>query len=363
MKKDLTLNIILKAVGFSFSSVLIYGLFWSSEDLISLNLIISFFFLLRTLDFSLTYLRRLINSDHKDTNCISNITIYFLQTLVIITFCKYFEVDLLNTMLLVVCCVTYCELAVLGNRNQATYIFNCVHPICGILSFLLLRLGFEVSIETSYLFLSCSVQIFLMFWLKRKEVQTYDIETIGAVYSGKHLFQFFAVILFVCHSELSQILTYNIGTLDDYAFLSVVKRGEAILFGLISILTNIIWNKYGGTLTRFDEMTVNKKVYFSFYGVAVGLYFGFNSFQELNFVYLIIIMTVMSNIWYFFYSQIFLRLGKSLFTLKVGLFETVVSLSTLIIFGDLEIYFVAVFIVSGLKIIFSNGVQIENTFK
>ena len=363
MKKDLIVNFALKAVGFVFSSLLIFGLVQHSEDLISLNLIISFFFLLRSLDFSLSYLRRLINSDKLDTRFIDNFFIYVVQSTVIFGFCHFFDVQTPSTVLLIICCATYSELSVLGNRNQATYIYNGVHPFCGIFAYTIHFIGFEIPIENCYLLLTTLVQLSLIIWLRNKEAQNYKITTIRNTYHRRHSFQFLAILLFMCHSELSQILIYKIGSLGDYTFLSIVKRGEMILFGLMAIVVNVIWNKYGSKISWLDTKTISVEIYIICFAMIILLYVLANFFYKLEFIYLIIILTIVLNIWYYFYSQIFLRIGNSLFTLKVGIFETTVTLAALMLASDLEIYFYACFLVSVLKIFFSKGINIENIIK
>ena len=344
MKKDLIFNLFAKALGFAFGILLIDGLIRTDTFIAKLNLIISIFFLMRTIDFSQSYLRRLVNASAIELNFVGILILYTLQIIFIVLFCLFYRFSYIETLLLSMCSISYCELTIKANRAQLSYLYNIVHPVVGLILIFTAN-AFSINEPTVlYLTLTITLQVVLLLRLNQRQGANHEHKSLKNLYTRQHVFQFAAVVLYMCHAELSQILMYGIGDLSDYTFLSAVKRIELLILGFSSILVNILWNRYANSISRYDQILINEKYYIV---LLITIFFmQFSDLLRLDYIVLIVIVGAIVNLWFYFVSQIVLRHGTADLLFKISLFETVATLFALLTTEDLLWYFSSVLIVA-----------------
>ena len=270
MRKDLILNLFAKALGFAFGILLIDGLIRTDTFIAKLNFIISIYFLMRTIDFSQSYLRRLANANAIELNLVGSLILYFHQIIVIIIFCFFYHLSYIETLLLSLCSISYCELTIKANRAQLYYI-SIVHPLAGLT--LIFTANALSTNGLSLLYLSLTpITSRISVDVKQTTRANREYNSLKNLYTRQHAFQFAAVVLYMCHAELSQVLMYGIGDLEDYTLLSAVKRIELLILGFSSILVNILWNRYTNTISRYDHILINEKFYIVLLAILLIIY-------------------------------------------------------------------------------------------
>ena len=349
MKKDLTLNLFAKVLGFVFGILLIDGLIRTDTFIAKLNFIISIYFLMRTIDFSQSYLRRLANASAIELDLVGRLVLYLLQIIVIIIFCFCYHLSYIETLLLSMCSISYCELTIKANRAQLSYLYSIVHPLSGLI---LIFIANALSINEPtllYLSLTLTLQVLFLLTLNKRQGANREYKSLINLYERQHVFQFAAVVLYMCHAELSQILMYGMGDLSDYTFLSAVKRIELLILGFSSILVNILWNRYTNTISRYDRILINEKIYIVLLAILIIIYCT-NSLQ-LDYIFLVVGIGAIVNLWFYFASQIMLRLGSAYLLFKLSLLEACTTLFVLLITADLFWYFSSILSIAMFKVI------------